>query len=277
MHNGNTSASLTIVKPEVVDDPEGSEEATLIGDLAASGLAIIYKKGNTVLDKAPTKKGVYTANVRIGDVEASLEYEITKAVITHAEFELEQYWSHYDGQEKTVKVKNVMFDDTELIEGEDFTVCILEGDEVKDGGTYTIYLKGKGDYSGKTEMLRQYRVLRKDSTISLLEMNQLMDYDPRAGYMYHIFPECKFTREEGDYPYTVKYSLLQAGYVNDGKFYNCPAYFVFDEENGNLCMKSEIETVFNIYDDWTFTYLIHISGNEEYAPKDILKTISIHR
>ncbi len=73
--------TLTIVAPaRTVYNGTGSADATINGsipDVTTPG--IVYSKGETTLDAAPTDAGTYTASITVGEKTASVEYSIAKA------------------------------------------------------------------------------------------------------------------------------------------------------------------------------------------------------
>ncbi len=84
VHPGELSATMTIVAPALtVYGGEGNPEATVTNNVdGVDTPSIVYKKGETVLDAAPTDAGTYTANITLGDATAILEYTIEKKELT---------------------------------------------------------------------------------------------------------------------------------------------------------------------------------------------------
>ena len=77
---------VTINKPAHTTYGDGKEAAATVASTLDSSItksAITYKKGNDILDAAPTDAGTYTASITVGEGEnaktASVEYSIEKA------------------------------------------------------------------------------------------------------------------------------------------------------------------------------------------------------
>ncbi len=93
-HDGNTSATIIIAAPTLtVYSGAGSAEATVTNGVEGVDTpTIVYKKGNAVLEAAPTAAGTYTASITLtgvntganatGDVTASVTYTISKVPLT---------------------------------------------------------------------------------------------------------------------------------------------------------------------------------------------------
>ncbi|MBR5987271.1 MAG: InlB B-repeat-containing protein, partial [Clostridia bacterium] len=79
-HTGDTTATVTIAAPTLtVYGGTGSADATVTNNVKGVDTPeIVYKKGDIVLDAAPTDAGTYTANITVGEVTASVEYTIAK-------------------------------------------------------------------------------------------------------------------------------------------------------------------------------------------------------
>ncbi|MBQ7707579.1 MAG: InlB B-repeat-containing protein, partial [Lachnospiraceae bacterium] len=110
-HGTPNTATLTLIRPELTKyGGTESAEVTFTGGIDGVVPVVVYKKGNDVLDGAPTDAGSYTASVTIDGVTASIEYEIEKADAPVLS----------DGQKPT-KNENIIYDGTkkELITGSD--------------------------------------------------------------------------------------------------------------------------------------------------------------
>ena len=102
-HGTPNTATLTLIRPELTKyGGTESAEVTFTGGIDGVVPVVVYKKGNDVLDGAPTDAGSYTASVTIEGVTASIEYEIEKADAPVLS----------DGQKPT-KNENIIYDGTE--------------------------------------------------------------------------------------------------------------------------------------------------------------------
>ncbi|MBQ7706445.1 MAG: InlB B-repeat-containing protein, partial [Lachnospiraceae bacterium] len=110
-HGTPNTATLTLNIPTLTKyDGTGSEDITFTGGIDGVSPVVVYKKGDTVLDDAPTEAGIYTANVTLGDVTATIEYEIAKAdspAINDDQKPTKNNDITYDGTEKELITKPV--------------------------------------------------------------------------------------------------------------------------------------------------------------------------
>ena len=158
-HGTPNTATLTLIRPELTKyGGTESAEVTFTGGIDGVVPVVVYKKGNDVLDGAPTDAGSYTASVTIDGVTASIEYEIEKADAPVLS----------DGQKPT-KNENIIYDGTEkeLITGPDDNItgytmkyAVTTTDTVPDdsefdtsipnetnAGTYYVWYKAFADNS----------------------------------------------------------------------------------------------------------------------------------
>ena len=79
-HTGG-SGSMTIVAPtRTIYGGTGSEAATVSGGINGVDVpSIVYRRGSTTLNGAPTDAGTYTASITLGSATASVTYTIAKA------------------------------------------------------------------------------------------------------------------------------------------------------------------------------------------------------
>ncbi|MBR0302436.1 MAG: InlB B-repeat-containing protein, partial [Clostridia bacterium] len=134
-HSGETIATMIIVAPTLtVYGGTGSAEATVTNNIDGIDTpTVVYKRGDTVLDAAPTDAGTYTASITLGTgddaVTASVTYTIAKkaASITAAD-KSKTYGA--DDPTLTAIVEGIVGNDTLS-----YTLSRAEGENV---GEYTI-------------------------------------------------------------------------------------------------------------------------------------------
>ena len=108
--------SITISRPEHEVYGDGETTAATLTEkewIAGTGYYYVtYKKGDTILNTAPTDAGTYTASITFTGadnktVTASVTYEIAKATPTadNFNFTVLPYNLTYDGNVKTVEVE----------------------------------------------------------------------------------------------------------------------------------------------------------------------------
>ena len=191
-HGTPNTATLTLIRPELTKyGGTESAEVTFTGGIDGVVPVVVYKKGNEVLDGAPTDAGSYTASVTIDGVTASIEYEIEKADAPVLS----------DGQKPTKK-ENIIYDGTEkeLITGPDDNItgytmkyAVTTTDTVPDdsefdtsipnetnAGTYYVWYKAFADNSNNCKDTEPASLLvniapRKVTVSGIIALNKTYD------------------------------------------------------------------------------------------------------
>ena len=117
----------------------------------ATGLTvggIVYKdRAGATLDAAPSDAGDYTAEVQVGTYTISVAFAIAPIDITGATVTLDATSFKFSGAEQSVSVVSVKQNETTLKAG-DYEPDAASVSAATKPGTYTVIVKGKGNYTG---------------------------------------------------------------------------------------------------------------------------------